>query len=129
MFNATFNNISVVSVEKTTNLPKIIDKLYHIMFFEYTSPWAEFELTTLVVVGTDCICSCKYNYHTITATLSLKMTCVNYQYNETLMCSPSAGRAIYLIPLIQLGDAHLGGAVPRNGKIKSYWCIQWFDGQ
>jgi len=25
-----------------------------------------FELTTLVVIGTDCTDSCKYNYHTIT---------------------------------------------------------------
>ena len=37
---------------------------------EYTSPWAEFELTTLVVIGTDCICafSCKFNYHAIKTT-------------------------------------------------------------
>jgi len=26
---------------------------------------AEFELTTLVVIGTDWLCSCKSNYHTI----------------------------------------------------------------
>ena len=35
---------------------------------EYTSPWAGFELTTLVVIGTDCIGSYKSNYHTITTT-------------------------------------------------------------
>jgi hypothetical protein len=29
---------------------------------ELASGWEEFELTTLVVIGTDCICSCKYNY-------------------------------------------------------------------
>jgi len=29
-------------------------------------PWTEFELTTLVVIGTNCIGSCKSNYHTIT---------------------------------------------------------------
>jgi hypothetical protein len=46
--------------EKTT------DKLYHIML--YTSPWSRFELTTSVVIGTDCISSCKSNYHTITTT-------------------------------------------------------------
>jgi len=34
----------------------------------YTSPWTEFELTTLVVIGTDCKGSCKSNYHTITTT-------------------------------------------------------------
>ena len=32
---------------------------------EYTLPWTGFKLTTLVVIGTDCIGSCKSNYHTI----------------------------------------------------------------
>ena len=32
----------------------------------YTSPWSGFELTTSVVIGTDCMG--KSNYHTITAT-------------------------------------------------------------
>ena len=30
--------------------------------------WVRFELTTLVVIDTDCIGSCKSNYHTITTT-------------------------------------------------------------
>jgi hypothetical protein len=33
-----------------------------------TSPWSRFELTTTVVIGTNCIGSCKSNYHMITAT-------------------------------------------------------------
>jgi len=37
VFNATFNNIyvilSVLSVEETTDLPQVIDKLYHIMWY------------------------------------------------------------------------------------------------
>ena len=33
---------------------------------EYTSQWAGFELTLLVVIATNCIGSCKSNYHTIT---------------------------------------------------------------
>jgi hypothetical protein len=76
MFYATLNHISVIpwrSVllkpeypEKSTNQSHVTDKLYHIML--YTSPWSRFELTTLVVIGTDCIGSCKSNYHAITAT-------------------------------------------------------------
>ncbi len=51
--------------EKTTDLSQVTDKLYQIML--YTSPWSRFDLTTSVVIGTDCIGSCKSNYHTITS--------------------------------------------------------------
>ena len=43
--------------EKTTNLPQVTDNLYHIML--YTSPWSGFELTTSVVIGTECVGRCK----------------------------------------------------------------------
>jgi hypothetical protein len=51
VFNATFNNISIV---EETGRPKenhrpVTDKLYHIML--YTSPWSRFQLTTSVMVG------------------------------------------------------------------------------
>jgi len=43
------------------------DNLYHIMVYEYTSPWAGFEITTLLMIGVDCIGSCKiqlpYDHH------------------------------------------------------------------
>ena len=82
MLNATFNNISAISWQsvllveeleypkKTSDLSQVTDKLYHIMLF--TSPWTGFELTTLVVIGTDCTGSCQSNYHTITTTMALK---------------------------------------------------------
>ena len=80
VFNATFNNISVilwwsVSLVEETAVPKENHQpsashwqTYHTMLYiEYTSPWMGFELTTLVVIGTDCIGNCKSNYHTITS--------------------------------------------------------------
>jgi hypothetical protein len=42
--------------EKTTDLSQVTDKLYHIIL--HTTPWSRFELTTSVVIDTDCICSC-----------------------------------------------------------------------
>jgi hypothetical protein len=38
---------------KTTDMSQVTDKLYHIMLC--TSPWSRFELTTSVMIGTDCI--------------------------------------------------------------------------
>ena len=42
---------------------------YHIMLYPVHLVWAGFQLTTLVVIRTDCIDSCKSNYHTITTAL------------------------------------------------------------
>jgi len=68
VFNAIFNNISLISwrsvllVEKIGG-PRRKPVTSHTML--YTSPWSRFELTSSVVIGTDCIDSCKVNLTTI----------------------------------------------------------------
>ena len=59
--------------EKPIDLLDIVDKLYHKLLYQvqmYTLPWVRFEITTLVVIGTDCIGSCKSNYYAITTMMS-----------------------------------------------------------
>jgi len=56
--------------KKTTDLSQVTDKLNHIALYRGHLAWAGFELTTLVVIGTNCTCSCKSNYHTITTTMA-----------------------------------------------------------
>ena len=61
VFNATFNNISVISwrlvllVKETADLPQVTKSC-----IEYNSPRVGFELTTFVVIGTECIGSCPW---------------------------------------------------------------------
>ena len=59
VFNATFNNISVITWRSD-------------LLMEETGlsaeNWAGFELTALVVIDTDCTGSCISNYHTIKTT-------------------------------------------------------------
>ena len=98
VFNASFNNISVIAwrsillVEVTggpgenhrpvaSHLQTLSHNVVHLALI-----WSRFELTTSVVIDTDCIVSCKSNYHTITATtapfaiLLFYTICINYKF-------------------------------------------------
>ena len=79
-------------LDKTTDLRHISDKLDHIMLHRVYPLWAGFELTTLVMISTDCIDSCKIqlpydhnhdgpcdNYHTITTTTAPVTTTIQSQ--------------------------------------------------
>jgi len=52
--------------EKTTDLPQVTDKLYHVLLYWIHLTWVGFKLITLVVRFTYCTGSCKSNYHAIT---------------------------------------------------------------
>ena len=49
--------------EKTTDLTQVTSKFVHIMLYRVSITWVEFELTRLLVIGTDWIGSHISNYH------------------------------------------------------------------
>jgi len=51
---------------------KSLTNFYHIMLYRVHLTCEEFEPTTLVVIGTDCIGSCNSNHHMITITTALQ---------------------------------------------------------
>jgi hypothetical protein len=64
------HKFNIVRFQRPELIPDIEKTLSH-KVVSSTPALAGFELTPLVVIGTDCISSCKSNYHTITANLYL----------------------------------------------------------
>ena len=69
VFNPTFNNISAISW-RSFLLVLGNRSTRGKCCIEYTSPSVGFELTTLVMIDTDCTDSCKSNYCAITTTMA-----------------------------------------------------------
>ena len=96
VFNATYNNISVISRRSVLLVsgnrrkpPTCRMSLTNFTWccIVYTSAWARFELTTLVLIGTDCTGSCKSNYLTITTTTAPVHKCISYLKFSLVSCS------------------------------------------
>ena len=114
LFNATFNNISVISwrsvllVEETvipgeTHQPATIPvsyKLYYIMWYGEYFARSEIRTHNLVVIGIDYTCSCKSNYHQLLSKQRRSPETGNLwqwrKYNKTKIFMESRGNpAIY----------------------------------
>ena len=66
---------------------------------EYTSPWAGFEFTTLVVIGTDCIGSWKPNHHTITTTTNPLSFSIQTRARYRILTRPTVSSLWGTIPV------------------------------
>jgi len=88
-FNATFNNISVISWWSVLLEEQVTDKVDHIMYHVHLA-MNEVRTTTLVVIGTDCTDSCKSNYHMITTTTAPRVDCIaahHLKVNKEIFCN------------------------------------------
>ena len=101
---------------KTTDLSQVTDKLYHIML--YTSPLSRFDLTTYVVIGTDCIGSCKSNNHTITTTTTLKRLSFSVVLYTLLWTTQYISNIMIQLMAYSFIQKHLSSV-----DISSFWII------
>jgi hypothetical protein len=86
--------------EKTTMASHLPTLSHMKCCIEYTSTWVGFYLTTLVMIGTDCIGSCKSNYHTITTAPSGRLEfiiCIIWNSQTCIKRSPLGQRKRDLI--------------------------------
>ena len=105
VFNATFNNIPVISwqsavlVEETgipgENHRPAASHWPTLCCIEYISPSTGFKLTTVVVIGTACTGSCKSKDHTITTTTYPKVLLSWYYITLHNRCQCSISNSGY----------------------------------
>ena len=158
VFNATFSNISVTSwrsvllVEETgipgeNHLPAASHRetFSHNVVSNTPSPWAGFELTTLVAIGIDGIGSGKSNYHTITtmtaflSTLKRTLTQIwmilkqtrilcNFSFYARNMCQFSINSIGGTIVSVLASSAEVHGFVTRWSQTNDYKNhVCWFS--
>ena len=100
--------------------------------FENTSPWAGYELTTLVVIFTDCICSCKSSYHTIT---TMMVPINNVKVTSGTCAKTLKQRTSFMIMMIKSFASYLESLkiyviseLPSSCKKVMYyiWNVLWY---
>ena len=96
--------------EKTTDMSRVTDKLYHIILYRVHLVWAGFKLTTLVGIKTDCTCSCKSNYHTITTTTAPKI----FEENKLLYAYRRQVFVLYILTVKVWGEQLYSEILTQN---------------
>jgi hypothetical protein len=107
VFNCTFNNISAILWQSVLLVEETEENLITQCCIECTSPWAGFELTILVVIGTDCTGSCKSNYHTI-----MTMTAPSKRFTSSI-CFEHIFQKVHISNLC---------SITRQNLITKYYC-------
>jgi hypothetical protein len=113
-----------------TNLNYLSSKYYqclrYLCLFAYSGVqlilccvWTGFEITTLVVIGTDCTGSCKSNYHTFTTTTapntSLHVSVPDECYSRKAPCL-----LIHISTLIRVITKLPSSEQSSKGKVKTH---------